>query len=204
MKSRTLMAWQPSKDVWGILFVLTAAITLILSQCDQGPPLAPAHHERVSEVSVESDADSLVAHLLVGSPASFQGPDKTLRRMARVVRATSEWYGVDPLRIARLIYVESYADSMALGRSIEVRAHGRTLSTRAVGLGQIVPEIWLGTFPECGGDLVRIRDNVCYTVLVYRWYRDRYPDDPGLALLAYNGCRRGWSCDWYEDAILDY
>lgn len=159
----------------------------------------------VAEVEPEADPDSTVAWILSGRPEEgieSPAPSSDLRRLARTVRVTAEWYDVDPRLIARLIYVESLGDSAAVHRPITVVAHGRRVRTRAVGLGGIVPELWLGVFPECGDDLRRIRDNVCYTVRAWTWFRDRNVDTE-TALLAYNGCRRGWSCDWYAGAVME-
>ena len=173
--------------------------------------LHPTVHEPAPEPVPEAvdsvrppDADSAVAWILAGRPAVFPAPaaDAPLRRIAHTVRATAEWYDVSPTLIARMIAVESGADSAAVHRPITVSVYGQPVRTRAVGLGGIVPELWLGVFPECGQDLRRVRDNVCHTVQVYRWFRARSPDDE-TALLAYNGCRRGWPCDWYADAILE-
>lgn len=164
------------------------------------PPTPVTHTEPNTD-----DPDLVLAWILDGQPEAFEIPPEgsTLRRIASTVRATSEWYGVDPRLIARLIRVESYVDTLAPHPPIMVTVDGERVRTRAVGLGGIVPEIWLGVFPECGEDLRRVRDNVCYTVRVWKWFRDRSPGDLEFALLSYNGCRRGWSCDWYADAIMD-
>lgn len=199
-----------TRDWAGVLLVVLASVLLLIhTSCNADtirpppPPLIPTYAEA-------STADADVAWVLAGSPTDgFTPPEPCwpARRcpdfyLAHTVRATAEWVGVDPLLIARLIWVESRADSMALGPEIKVRVRGRLVSTRAVGLGQVVPEIWLGVLPQCGDDLYSVRDNVCYTVHIWRYFRDREHPDMVAAALGYNGCRVGWDCDWYADAVL--
>lgn len=195
---------QPDRRIGALLAVVVLGIMALVSRCSERPP--PAIALDPIYAPAPADRDSLVAYVLAGAP---EGPwvepeaGSAEARMARTVRATAEWYDVDPLRIARLIYVESLADTTALGRPIRVRAGDEVVETRAHGLGQIVPELWYGVYPECGPDVATMRTQVCYAVLVWLYYRDRFPSER-LALLGYNGCRLGWSCDWYADAVMDY
>lgn len=197
------------RDWIGVALALSAFGILAARSC--APEPVYAEWEDYGPPHVPVDMDSLVAYVLAGSPEEgFTAPKPCwpARRcpdfyLAHTVRSLSEWYDVSPTRIARLIWVESRGDSMALGRPIRVRVGDRLITTRAVGLGQIVPELWLGVFPECGTDLHSVRDNVCHTVRIWRYYKDHHHPDINGALLAYNGCRSE-HCDWYDDAILGF
>lgn len=141
------------------------------------------------------DTDSTRAVFAVEGGCGVEAPrpehDPFLWDLARDVRREAEAVGARPRAVARIIWVESRADSLAVSR------------VGATGLMQIMPDKWLGAFPECGGDLTAVEDNLCHGVRVWTHYRDMYDGDLRRALLAYNGCRPHWtSCNWYG-GILD-
>ncbi len=123
--------------------------------------------------------------------------------LARIIHNHATRESIDPRLIANLIRVESAFNPRAVGPPITITINNTPHHTNAIGLGQIVPEFWLGTHPECGSDLFNPLTNICYTVLVYKHYLNKY-SSPHRALLAYNGCQPGWSCDWYAPEILAY
>lgn len=188
-------------------FAVAAAWLIVLADCgDQNPgdPVPVVAEDETDDAAAwEPDPippeEVALAQTMTGRDSVRLG-DASLD-VARRVAALSRWYGVDPRLVARLIYVESRGDPDALGPPITIRVRGSLVRTRAVGLGQIVPEIWDGSFPECGRDLTSVRTNVCYTVRVWRHYRERFPGDPTAALLAYNGCVSD-HCAWYAGAVL--
>ena len=81
---------------------------------------------------------------------------------------------IDPTLLAALVMTESYADPRAVS------------ITGARGLGQIVPGIWLGSYPKCGDDLFDPRTNICYAAKILRLYIDKY-GDLRYALNRYSG-----------------
>lgn len=214
MKTLRLTPTWRRMDTLGLMLMVLALGLLFLAKCTDvtRPPGPPPVYVMDPLMVPPPDLDSAVASILAGDPDNFTPPRPCwpLSRegceewaLAHTIRATAEWYGVRPTRIARLIWVESRGDPLAQGRPIRVRVGNRWVWTRAVGLGQIVPELWEGVYPECGQDLFQVRTNVCYTVRIWKYYRQTHHPDLHASLLAYNGCRRP-SCSWYASSILGY
>lgn len=108
-----------------------------------------------------------------------------------IVRESRE-AGLDPRLVAGTILVEN-----PWLKSDTVSHAG------AVGFGQVIPEYWIGVFPECGDDLTRARDNVCYTVRILSHLLEReWQKATRRALLAYNGCVSTPGCEKYSDDVL--
>lgn len=139
--------------------------------------------------AVHPETRAVADVLADGTPVSADDPHVV--RIARTIRGTARWWDVDPLLVARLVRSESWVDSTAVS------------SVGALGLGQVRPEIWLGAFPSCGQNLLRVRDNVCHTVRILRYYIERAGGDMHEALAGYSGgCRIGGPCEWYVRRIL--
>ena len=80
---------------------------------------------------------------------------------AMLVRNAALLEGIDPELLAAVVMTESYADRHAIS------------VTGAVGLGQIVPGLWHGVYPNCGEDLFNAKTNLCYSSKILRLYIDK-------------------------------
>lgn len=139
----------------------------------------------------------VTAGLLFSPPADtvlteIVGDTAVARSIEGQVAWLNEWEGADiePIIIAHIIRVESGGDSTAVGALGEL------------GVGQVRPEYWLGIWPECGTDLRSTRTGVCYTIRIYRYWRDKL-GSRYLALRAYNGCEPGDECP-YTKRVLNF
>ncbi len=83
---------------------------------------------------------------------------------AMLIQSAANAEGIDPNLLAAIVMTESYTDRYAVS------------STGALGLGQIVPGLWLGRYPQCGDDLFEPRTNLCYAAKILRLYIDKYVD----------------------------
>lgn len=158
--------------------------------CWPTPPDFSTVQTSTNKIVEETRSDTLaeiVAILSNDKPVSDQ---HKFWYIANKIYGTSQWFPEITYRqLARLVYIESRGDSLAVS------------SVGAVGLGQVRPEIWAGEFPQCGDALRRVRDNLCYTAHILDHYKKRSPD-LHTALLLYNGCKSK-HCEWYARAVAD-
>jgi len=164
------------------------ALVLMLAGCTHAPPPTPeVELPAIFAAPPNAQRDTLIVRVLTRHHR-LPPPDSHLWRLAATIREQVDTVNartgddVDPLMIAGIIHVESGGDSLAVSH------------VGAVGLGQIMPKVWGGVFPQCGEDLRSLETGVCYTINVWRYYRGRFPEQPRRALLAYNGCRPAWPC----------
>lgn len=185
-----------------LFWIVAILVVLAVARCqearvepavavEQGRMWTPPHPPALG-----GQTAGLVAILADTTPPPRRDAAPHLWRIAETIQGTVGWYNrwegwhVDPVIIASIIRHESGGDSAAVGAVGEI------------GLGQIRPELWLGTWPECGDNLYRIRDNVCYTIRIWRWNKTRR-GTLREAALAYNGCHELWPCaDVYPARVL--
>lgn len=144
---------------------------------------------------VDPTEERIVSLVTTGNPDSEvplprQAPD--LYRIASTVKVFAERHEIEPELVGRLIWVESRGDSLA------------TSPVNAQGLMQVMPRYWQGEYPECGDNLYRVRDNICYGVKILRMYKNAHPGDLREALLAYNGCVTRSKCSWYAGSVARF
>ncbi len=98
----------------------------------------------------------------------------------------------------RVLAVHAYADSLGVDPELalavsfveNVRGVPDAKSSRgAVGIMQVRPSVWLGSFPECGVELTDVTTNACYGVNVLRHYLMSCHNDVRCALRKYVGAR---------------
>ena len=104
-----------------------------------------------------------------------------------------------PELVAGIIMRESFGDSLALGQPFRLRINGEVISTRAIGLMQIVEPLWLGVYPECGDDLFSAETNICYGSNIYKYFLDGTKGNHSRALVAYSG-----NAKLYADMVFEY
>jgi len=173
----------------GILLFFTYVLYQYMIIQPNKADFLPMNQQQFIQTSLKYDQlplHSIVYQLNGRKPIGEASDD--LWYIAKKIYGTTYWHeNVNPELIARLIYIESRSDSLAIS------------SVGAIGLGQIRPEIWLHVFPECGDDLKRVRDNVCFTVKIFKHYQN-VASSLHEALLLYNGCKSS-HCYWYPNAV---
>lgn len=175
----------------------TVAVVLVITLAVLVYPQPPEHnYSSFTAISdyrpIELDSVGTLIYTLTGDPFAPYGPrNGFVGRLARTIYGTARWEGVDPVLIARLVRAESGLDTTAVS------------VIGALGLGQIIPEIWRGVFPTCGPNLLSVRDNICYTVKIWKLSIDKHRD-LHEALSAYSGgCRYTGPCSWYVRKVLN-
>ncbi len=105
-------------------------------------------------------------------------PPEIARRVA-VVKAARRW-GVSDTLALQVSLVENWGGD-PLARS----------PVGAIGIMQVMPQYWLGTFhEECrDSDLTDINTNACYGVLILKYYLDECSQNRACALRLYGGAR---------------
>lgn len=95
--------------------------------------------------------------------------------------------GINPVRLAQRIIVESHANPTALGPPV----YACGMLGRAMGLGQIISACWWGVYPQCGTrSLLDIDTNVCYAAHIWKYYYLASDGKVDEAHRKYLGCVR--------------
>lgn len=180
-----------SKALWIVAFIWFSIGLFngyLLTSYFQGTH-TPEEEQVDTVVEVQVDTVAELTSILAGGKSFAQAPH--FFRIAQKIHGIAYWFDdVDPFMVARLVYTESRGDSLAVS------------SVGAVGLGQIRPSVWLGEFPQCGDDLRKVRDNLCYTIHILDYYQKSSPTQE-IALLSYVGClHRHYSCVDYPGKVL--
>ncbi len=99
-------------------------------------------------------------------------------RLAYRVIVKAGEQGLDPKLVGAVIWVESHGNPNAVSVA------------GAIGLMQVMPDIWLGVYPECGDDLFDPDTNLCYGTRILRYHIEQADGDTLQGLRDYSGGAR--------------
>lgn len=154
-----------------------AVVMLLLSACMTASPLVREDVAQVEQSfnleTYKYSRDVEVVRQFLYSSRHIN--DSLATRYALAIVEQARENQVSPIILVAIVMQESNGDSSAVSYA------------GAVGLMQIMPNIWRGVFPECGDNLLVPETNICYGAHIYALYLRAEDNSPKQALRRYSG-----------------